>query len=334
MYKRGGIYYISVGGIRRSAKTRDRERAKRLEHKLNAEAWDRHHGLVIPTWEQAALSWSKSYPKESERYENKKHAKWWLPHLKGKRLTYITREVVHKIIMDNRPGVDLNQRTPKNSTANNYVMFVSRVIRHGSNLNPRFIRYPPIKFRERWLTPEEWFLIKPHLTPDELDVLEFGLATGQRPSNCAFFEWPWDKGDWALIPTSDTKTDKPYGIPLNKTAQAILSRRKKADVKHLTYAFSNNGEAWYALKLLRAVERACKASGVTKITVHGLRHTFASWLAQRGVTKEIRERLMGHSGKDTQDLYTHFDVESLRRYVTMIDTILSQEPTQNNQVAV
>jgi integrase len=236
--------------------------------------------------------------------------------------------------MDNRPGVDLNQRTPKNSTANNYVMFVSRVIRHGSNLNPRFIRYPPIKFRERWLTPEEWFLIKPHLTPDELDVFEFALACGQRPANCAFFEWTWDKGTSALIPASDTKTDKPYGIPLNKTAQAILARRKKADVKHLKYVFSNAGEPWYALKLLRALERACKAAGVTKITVHGLRHTFASWLAQSGVSKEIRERLMGHSAKDTQDLYTHFDIESLRRYAALIDTILSQPPEKSEQVAV
>lgn len=334
MYSRrdSPFVYITVNGVRTSSGTKDRQRAKRLEHKLNTEAWDTHHGLTIPKWEQAALKWTKDFPRESGRYENVKHAVWWLERLKGKKLTDLTREFIHRIIVKDRK-IDLERRIKQNSTANNYVGFVSRVIKHSSNLNPKFIRYPAIKFRERWLIPDEWFLIREELTPDELDVLEFTLAGGYRESNSMFYEWGWDHKTWCLMPDRDTKTDKPYGLPLNKTQQAIVARRRKKAVRHVRYVFTDAGSPWYANKLIRALKRACKASGVAEVTPHGLRHSFATWLAQRGVAKEIRARLMGHSVQDTQDIYSHFDVESLKPYAAIIDTILAQPPKKKRQHA-
>jgi integrase len=340
MYRRPDTqyWYITVGGVRKSSKYKSRAKAKQLEHKLNTEAVDARWGLSVITWERAALKWTKDFPKESSRYENIKHAEWWLERLKGRLLPQINRELIHKIVSTqlldpNKCPVDLNRRIKHNSTANNYVGFVKRVIQYTSNINPKFIRYPAIKFPDYCPTPEDWMLIREELTPDELDVLEFTLAGGFRESNSMFYEWEWDHKTYCQIPDRDTKTDKPYGLPLNKTQQAIVARRRKMRVRHVKYVFTDAGEPWYANKLIRAIKRACKAAKVRVVTPHRLRHSFASWLAQRGVAKEIRARLMGHSVKDTQDIYSHFDVESLRPYANIIDTVLSQSGKKKRQHA-
>src|SRR5688572_26729226 len=119
-----------------------------------------------------------------------------------------------------KPHGEPDTRIKQNATANQYVSFVRRVIRHGSNLKPAFQVYPPMLGSERWATQAEWKAISKHLTPDALDVLTFLLVTGQREANVMFFEWKWDHGTWGTVPAADTKTSVPYGIPFNQTAQA------------------------------------------------------------------------------------------------------------------
>ena len=330
MYRRGkrGIWQISVAGARQSSGTSDKQRAKALQDKLNAANWDRKHGLVVPTWDQACLSWLDDNPQKADQEIYTYFLKWWKQHLSGKRLDSITPKMINQIVLDNRPGVSLTERVKQNATANTYVGFVGRIIRHGSNMRPRFQVYPARLGYDQWVTPEDWAKIAAKLTEDERDVLTFALATGQREANVMFFEWAWAEKDRATVPSADTKTDKPYGIPLNLTAQAILEKRRKGAIKHVRYAFTNQGEVWYRLKLLRALKRACKAAEVPYITVHGLRHTFGTWLARNGVPKDIRQRLMGHTRGDTHDIYIHHDVESLRPYCLVIDAQLSHRPIE------
>lgn len=333
MYQVKGIWYIRVGGRPRSAKTRDKEKARSLEHKLNAEAWDRQNGLVLPTWQQMSLAWMDSDPVAAAKHDNALFMEWWEPHLSGRKVTDITPALVHRIILQHR-SISLTERKSENSTANRYVAHVKRVIRSQSNFNPKFITYPASLGRDRWLTPDEWASLKEHMDEDTQDVLEFALVTGLREANCMWFEWGWQHGKTAIIPAQNTKTDTPYGIPLNHTAQGILERRRQKTVKHVQFAFSHQGEVWYRVKLLRALKRACKRSGVGEITVHGLRHTFATWLAQNGVSKEVRMKLMGHSAKDVHDRYTHFDVESLRKHAEVVDAVIKTLGTEQKQPQV
>ena len=54
-------------------------------------------------------------------------------------------------------------------------------------------------------------------------------------------------------------------------------------------------------------------------TWHGLRHTFASWLGQSGAPEMVIDQLCGWAEKDTRGIYTHLDVEPLRKYSEIID---------------
>lgn len=331
MYQVKGIWYIRVSGRPRSAKTRDKEKAKLLEHKLNSEAWDRRNGLNVPKWDEMVAAWIDANPVSAAKPHNDYYADWWEPHLLGRKVTDITPALIHRIVSQHRT-VSVTERIPQNSTANGYVQFVKQVIRSQSNFNPKFVTYPACLGRDRWITPGEWAKLKEHMDEDTADVLEFALVTGLREANCMFFEWGWQQGNSVIIPAKDTKTDVPYGIPLNKTALDILKRRHQKVVKHVQFAFSCQGDKWYRVKLLRALKRACKKAEIPEILVHGLRHSFTTWLAQNGVPKEIRMKLTCHSAKDVHDKYTHWDVESLRAHSEVIDRVIktldpsSEEP--------
>jgi integrase len=332
MYKRGRIWWISVGGVRQSSGTTDRERAKTLEHKLNTEAWDRRHGLIVPSWDQACLSWMDDHPAAAGQYQNLKHSRWWKPHLTGRRLDAITPKTVHKIVSDNF-DISLAEAVGPNSTANGYVCFVGRVIRHASNLNPALIHYPKSTGRDRWLTVDEWRALASVMRQDLRDIAEFALVTGLRQANCMGFTWSWIHGDTAILPRQLTKTRKPYGIPLNRTAQATLQRRRDATVRHPELVFINAGNPWYRVSLCRAIEAAVQAAGIAPITFHGLRHTFASWLAQKGVSEAIRARLGCWSTRSQADHYAHFDVTSLRPFSELFDAILAAESSHTKATA-
>lgn len=338
MYRRGkgGNITIRIGGVRRSSGTPDRDRAKWLQTQRNAETWDAEHGRVIRTWERACRDWADANPGPSGKYENLKFEKWWKDKLKGRTLDKITPALVHEIVSKHRT-VDVENKIPQNSTANEYVSFVSRIIRETSNLKPRLVYYPTLAGRYRWLTFEEWVAFSGKAYQDLADLCEFALATGLREANDMWFEWPWLKdGDtWALLPAEVTKTDRPYAIPLNRTAQAVIKRRRAAVVSHPKLVFLNRGKVWNRTAVCRTMQDTGEAAELAEpIQFHGFRHTFASWLAQKGISELIRSRLGCWKTGAMSDHYAHFDVESLRPYSEVIDSILSgRAVTQTSPVA-
>ncbi len=59
-----------------------------------------------------------------------------------------------------------------------------------------------------------------------------------------------------------------------------------------------------------------------KIDIHALRHTFGSRLARHGAGLVQVQRLMGHSDpKLTAQVYTHLDVEDLRKALEMVTDV-------------
>ena len=49
----------------------------------------------------------------------------------------------------------------------------------------------------------------------------------------------------------------------------------------------------------------CKNAGVTNLTPHSLRHTFATWLKAVGTSDHDKDLLMGHASDQMSRLYAH-----------------------------
>lgn len=92
------------------------------------------------------------------------------------------------------------------------------------------------------------------------------------------------------------------------------------------YAFVNR----YGRPLTRAmvftiIRRLCAEAGITKtISPHTLRHTFATHLLQNGADLRVIQQLLGHEDLATTEIYTHVDVQDLRK------AILQYHPANKN----
>lgn len=333
-YKRKGSEYwqIVVCGVRRSSRTRDKRQATELEHKLCSEAWQRQNlgGVRFATWDEACKDWFLKNATLRAIDKQGYLARWWTERLSKRRLHTITPELVESFLEQpkttgrrkNQPGATRLAKIPQNSTANQLAMFVGKILRHAKR-DFEFKYYPVPEGRDEWLKPEHWPLLLPVMSEDLRHIATFSLGTGLREANVMGLQWEWVRGDYLLIPAAVAKTEKPYGIPLNKTVQGVIEERRKMAVVHARNVFTRAGTPWYVQALLRDWHRATDKAGLARLRFHDLRHTWASWMAHAGVPYEIRARLGCWKLGAMPDRYTHFDVTHLRPYAEVFDTIYS-----------
>lgn len=361
-FKRSGsdVWYISVGGIRKSSRTTNFKEAEQIEreqndaHRLKRNAAEleairrKALGLKPPrSWQEAALRWLKEKAAKKSLPDDESRLAWLRPHLDHiTDLNQIDREMVDGFL-SKREGVNPAVGTPANGTANRYVALIAAILNAASrdwawgNIAPRLRRYPEVKGKDRWLRPEEWHRLANELPEHLYAPALFSLATGLRKGNV--LDLKWEQIDWenrtVMVDPTEVKTGITILIPLNDAAMFALGHAKASQVRHLSYVFSYAGEplgdygkAWY---------KALKRAGVGGFNWHGFRHTFNTWLAQRGVSPEIRQRLCGWSSRQIVDRYTHFAVEHLRPHAEIIDQVLGstksaqtvgQQPAQMRKV--
>nr|WP_319392875.1 site-specific integrase [uncultured Desulfobacter sp.] len=110
----------------------------------------------------------------------------------------------------------------------------------------------------------------------------------------------------------DSKTHKNRVVPLNGTAFKIISNNKNKKI--------------FTLSAPKTFEQAVKESGLNdgikdsrhKVVFHTLRHTFASWLVQRGVKLEVVSQLLGHSSLNITMQYAHLAPSQGKSAVNLI----------------
>lgn len=120
---------------------------------------------------------------------------------------------------------------------------------------------------------------------------------------------------YKLILQEKPKTEKSKQIiPLNKAALAALEDLKTAPgykpdgfIIH-----TNKGTAVLPRTLEQTLENMCAVSGIRKVGVHALRHTYATRLFEKGIDIKIISELLGHSSTEiTYRIYVHI-IDSLK----------------------
>lgn len=120
-----------------------------------------------------------------------------------------------------------------------------------------------------------------------------------------------------------TKSNKDRVIPLNKKAVNALKsiRRCFKNVDAFEYIFLRKGyikftEDYISKKFKIA---AMLSLNNEKIHFHTLRHSFASNMVQKGVSIYVVKELMGHSSITTTQIYSHLNIDSMRKAVNMLE---------------
>jgi integrase len=165
----------------------------------------------------------------------------------------------------------------------------------------------------RVLSLEEEEKLLCNAAPYLQDLIRFALNTGLRVGE--IFSLCWSNVDLEknILNVFAPKTQKIRGIPINAEARKVLEYWVLGKRNEFVFYNPETGKPFVDLK--NGFIRACRKAGITGVTWHTLRHTFASRLVDRGVDIVTVKELLGHSSITVTMRYTHTNLESKRAAV-------------------
>jgi len=127
-------------------------------------------------------------------------------------------------------------------------------------------------------------------------------------------------GDRNQIHIRSSKGKKDRVLPLPKSLKGIL-RTYYNEYKPKVYLFCGQKGQQYSPESLRKVfKMAVKKANIKKqITLHSLRHAYATHLMDRGTDVRIIKELLGHSSIKTTLIYTHVTQKTLENVPSPLD---------------
>ncbi|MDN7969347.1 site-specific integrase [Burkholderia multivorans] len=164
------------------------------------------------------------------------------------------------------------------------------------------------------------------------DITVFLLDTGCRYSEVANIPWSAINIDASTISLYRSKVRNEDVLHMTSRLEAILRRRWEERRTGQRYVFEDRtgNERGYSTKSIKkAIERAglndptlVKERG-GRVTLHTLRHTFASKLVKAGVSLYEVSVLLGHSDPKMTQRYAHLSPnDASRKAVKVIDSLL------------
>ena len=85
---------------------------------------------------------------------------------------------------------------------------------------------------------------------------------------------------------------------------------------------SNHGNVY--IRTVQAIfKQACEKAGIKKnVSVHSLRHSFATHLLENGVDLRYIQELLGHRSSKTTEIYMHVSRANIARIKSPLDNIV------------
>jgi site-specific recombinase XerD len=190
----------------------------------------------------------------------------------------------------------------------------------------------PIKQFKRFKLPEklpaffseiEFKLLLDTIENEDIkDLVIFAVQTGLRQMELITLQWDQINliNKNLLLDNRNylTKSKKIRNVPLSTTALNILEKRNST--QNFGHVFTYNGEKIDQDFICRKYKSYIRSIPINpKLNFHSLRHTFASWLVQRGVSIYIVSKLLGHADIKTTEIYAHLRSDDLRNAVETLD---------------
>jgi len=185
----------------------------------------------------------------------------------------------------------------------------------GANDNPTAgINLAPDVNRERFIDFDEAQRLVAAIESDENRVaarsIMLLLLTGGRRNEITHAKWEYV--DWEnrtlLVPLS--KSGKPRSIALNAAAMDLL--RSIGRESDNPYIFPSPVTGRPSPSLHFPWERIRKHARLPDLRLHDLRHSFASFLVNKGVSLYVVQGLLGHAHTRYTQRYAHLTADTLR----------------------
>ena len=161
--------------------------------------------------------------------------------------------------------------------------------------------------------------------PVALAAVTLMLMTGFRRSEALGLRYAW------LAPRSvnfpDTKTG-PQTRVIGKAARALIDSQRRSEGQ--VFVFPSDRAETHLIAADKTIHRLCHLAGLADVTLHTLRHSFASIAADLGYSELTIAGLLGHASIGITQRYVHLDkalvVAADDVSAHMVDLLLTASP--------
>ena len=146
------------------------------------------------------------------------------------------------------------------------------------------------------------------------------LLTGARKGELLSAKWVDINLEDCTWTMPDTKTGDAQTLPLPREAVAILEAlpsRGKSE-----WVLPGHGRLGHMRDACEAWQRIRERAGIVNVRQHDLRHSFASFLAGRGVSIQVIGRLLNHKSISTTQRYAHISDAAARAAIEQNATLM------------
>lgn len=204
--------------------------------------------------------------------------------------------------------------------SSNPCLYVTKIIKRPAKVGFASVRAEEL--RARFFEPLED-------APDFLKLFYMYLAFScVRLSEARLMLWQWiDYGNGVIsIPASNMKMNRPFNVPLTPQIKAVLESMRIHFGSVSPYVFYHWSLRHYSINVSEAMPERHLQSPITACcgglcTMHGLRKSARTWMAENGVSYEVAEMCLSHVEKSTvARAYIKTDyIEERRKVLTQWD---------------
>lgn len=228
----------------------------------------------------------------------------------------------------------LQEQGKSPQTVRNALELLRRIINFGAKQElcsrPAGLRFEMPKVdnqKTECLTPDQARALIQALDdePDQnlASLVRLALATGMRRGALLGLQWDdldFEKG-YIVLRGEEAKSGKTTQIPMTSAARTVLEGITPTESKYL-FPGKDGGKR---VEIKRFMQRVRQQAGLPSDfrPLHGLRHTYASWLASSGkVDLFTLQKLMTHGSPQMTQRYAHLADEAVKRAASVIDECL------------
>lgn len=310
---------ISVAGrkTRRTTGTADRELALEFEERERERLWKVHKlgdtGFV--RWAEAAARWLEEVP-ETSKAKELSVLNWFKQHLEHEPLRAIDRDAIQMLR-------ELCLEDRSKSTVDRHMAILRAVLRKCVEWGyleaaPTVLMFNVRQGDFRWLTHTEFDALHAQLPAHLQMAATFAVLTGLRMR--AMLRLTWDRVDLRArrlrVPGMHMKGKVAHGMPITKEVARLLRKLKTSNPTG-DHVFQYDGSPIDDCNT-KAFKEAVARSGVGPLRWHDLRHTFASWAVQSGVTLQELMQLGGWKTFSSVLRYAHLAPDHLAKAAELV----------------
>ncbi len=154
-------------------------------------------------------------------------------------------------------------------------------------------------------------------------MLSMIYGCGLRRSEVIMLEPEDIDRDRMLLSVRQSKGFKDRVVPVSvKLVEVINSYLKRYRPVGYLFEGQRQGDRYSAASVEKVFRTACEKAGIKKkITLHGLRHSYATHLLESGTDLRYIQELLGHKSSKTTEIYTHVTEKSIQKIRTPFDDL-------------